>query len=68
MGMADRIGEFLVRIGAMTPAQVEQVLTAQKKGDKRPFGEIARTLGFVGDDSIKRFVDYLEKTHGEPPL
>ncbi len=66
--MADRIGEFLVRIGAMTPAQVEQVLKAQRNGDKRPFGEIARSLGIVGDDSIKRFLDYLERTHEEPPL
>jgi hypothetical protein len=64
--MADRIGEFLVRIGALTSNQVEQVLKVQREGDRRPFGEIALALRLVGDDSIKRFVDYLEKTRGEP--
>lgn len=63
--MADRIGEFLVRIGAMTPEQVEAVLKAQREGDERPFGEIANALGFVGDDSIKRFMDYLDKSRSE---
>jgi hypothetical protein len=55
-----RIGEFLVAIGKMTPEQVDQVQRAQKAGDKRRFGEIALALGFIGDDSIKRFVDFLE--------
>jgi hypothetical protein len=64
--MASRIGEFLITIGKMTPAQVEQVLKIQKGGDKRPFGEIALALHFVGDDSLKRFMEYLEKTPTEP--
>lgn len=59
--MANRIGEFLVRIGKMTPDQVEQVLQLQGKGDSRSFGEIALALHLVGNDSIKRFIDYLEK-------
>jgi hypothetical protein len=60
--MATRIGEFFVRTGRMTPDQVEQILRAQKEGDKRRFGEIALALHLVGDDSLKRFIDYLEKT------
>jgi hypothetical protein len=64
--MASRIGEFLVTIGRMTPDQVEEVLRAQEEGDKRTFGEIALALHFVGDDSLKRFMDYLEKTPTEP--
>jgi hypothetical protein len=59
--VATRIGEFLVEIGRMTPDQVEEVLRTQREGDKRPFGEIALALGFVDDDSLKRFVDYLER-------
>ncbi len=59
--MADRIGDFLVRIGAMTPEQVAEVLRKQKAGDKRVFGEIALELGYIHDDAIKRYVDYLEK-------
>ncbi len=59
--MADRIGDFLVRIGAMTPEQVAEVLRRQKGGDTRMFGEIALKLGYIQDDAIKRYADYLEK-------
>ncbi len=59
--MADRIGDFLVRIGAMNPEQVAEVLRKQKAGDKRMFGEIALQLGYIQDDAIKRYADYLEK-------
>jgi hypothetical protein len=59
--MTDRIGDFLVKIGSMKPDQVENVLRLQKAGDKRPFGEIAVELHYISDDSIKRYLDYLEK-------
>jgi hypothetical protein len=45
----------------MTADQVDRVLEAQKAGDGRRFGDIALELGFVRDDAIKRYVDYLEK-------
>jgi hypothetical protein len=45
--MAERIGDFLVRTGAITPAQVESVIAAQKAGDSRAFGEIAVSMGFT---------------------
>ena len=59
--MVERIGEFLVRTGSMTPDQVQAVLQVQASGDKRRFGEIAVALGYLSDDSIKRYIDYLEK-------
>jgi hypothetical protein len=59
--VTERIGDFLVRVGAMTADQVDRVLEAQKAGDGRRFGDIALELGFVRDDAIKRYVDYLEK-------
>jgi len=59
--MTDRIGEFLVKVGTMKPWQVQAVLQAQAHGGVRRFGEIAIELGFVQDDAIKRYVDYLEK-------
>jgi predicted ArsR family transcriptional regulator len=59
--MTDRIGEFLIRIKAMTAHQVDRVLEAQKAGDTRRFGDVALELGFVHEDAIKRYVDYLEK-------
>ncbi len=55
------IGDFLVRIGAMTDEQVEFVLRLQAEGDSRRFGEIALSLGYLKDDSIKRYVDHLEE-------
>jgi hypothetical protein len=63
--VASRIGEFLVKIGKMTPAQVEQVLKAQEEGNTRTFGEIALSMRFIGDDSLKRFIDYLESLPAE---
>jgi hypothetical protein len=59
--MSERIGEFLVRTGAMAKSQVEQVLAAQKTGYHRRFGDIALELGFIHDDAIKRYVDFLEQ-------
>jgi hypothetical protein len=61
--MATLIGDFLVKIGAMTPEQVQHVLFRQQAGDTRRFGEIAHALGYIGNDSIKRYVEYLEKQY-----
>ena len=57
--MAEKIGSFLLRIGSMTQPQIDQVLQAQKDGDKRLFGAIALERLFIEDNSIKRFIDYL---------
>jgi hypothetical protein len=56
----EKIGEGLVRIGAMTKEQVGEVLKLQKNGDKRLFGEIAVDLGFVDVEAI---INYLKSTH-----
>lgn len=63
--MNEKIGEFLVRIGTMSSQQVKQVLTAQYAGCNRRFGEIALDLGFIHDDAIKRYVDYLEQQNNQ---
>ena len=55
--MAERIGDFLVRIGAMTEGQVGQIIAAQKGGDGRMFGEIAIAMGFVDENALKAFVE-----------
>ena len=55
--MEERIGEGLVRIGAMTEVQVEDVLAKQKDGTNRLFGEIAIELGYIDDDAIKKYLD-----------
>jgi hypothetical protein len=53
----ERIGEGLVRIGAISKDQVKEVLKRQDEGDNRLFGEIAVDLGFV---NIEAIIDYLE--------
>ncbi len=59
--MAEKIGEFLVKIGVMTQAQVDHVLELQGKGDSRIFGEIALELSYINDEAIRKYVDALEK-------
>jgi hypothetical protein len=53
----ERIGEALVRIGAMTSEQVNQVLKLQQDGDNRLFGEIAIEQGFINDKAIRAYLD-----------
>jgi mannitol/fructose-specific phosphotransferase system IIA component len=52
----ERIGEFLVKIGAITEEQVQQVLARQKQEPNRLFGEIAIELGFIDDSAIERYI------------
>ncbi|MBA7542529.1 hypothetical protein ES705_34852 [subsurface metagenome] len=55
--MEERIGEGLIRIGAITEEQVKDVLAQQKDGTNRLFGEIAIELGYIDDEAIKRYLD-----------
>ncbi len=55
----EKIGEFLVRINAMTQEQCNEILKLQEEGDKRLFGEIARSLGYVDIDVIKKYLRLL---------
>ena len=59
--MEEKIGDVLVRIGAMNPVQVNDVLARQKAGDKRLFGEIAIERGYIDDAALKRWVEYKSK-------
>ncbi len=64
--MAERIGDYLVRTGAMSQEQAEDVIRRQRGGDKRPFGEIAMELKYIPDSSpIDRFLEYQEKQLGD---
>ncbi len=56
-----RIGDYLVSIGILTKSQVSEVLKMQSEGDKRKFGEIAVSQGFMEDSSIRRFTDFLSE-------
>ena len=55
--MAEKIGEFLLRIGVMTEYQLQEVLNAQKSGDSRMFGEIAIDFGYINDEVMKKYIE-----------
>jgi hypothetical protein len=61
--MSHRIGDFLVSIGAMNEAQVEEVLRMQREDEEpRMFGEIAIELGYIDDAMLQKYVQ--QKTDG----
>jgi hypothetical protein len=62
--MAERIGDFMMRIGAMKKNQVDEVLRLQKAGDTRQFGVIAIELGYVKEEAVKRYLDAEAATGG----
>jgi hypothetical protein len=53
--MTERIGDFLLRIGAMTQAQIDDVLNVQKNGDSRAFGLIALDKGYATEEAIEKY-------------
>ena len=55
----ERIGQGLVRIGALTEEQVSQVLIQQRTETNvdRLFGEVAVELGFVDDETINSYLE-----------
>ena len=64
--MAERIGEYLVGIGAMSATQVTVVINHQQSGDERLFGEIAMELGYLADNEpIDKFLEHQEKQLGD---
>ncbi len=52
-----RIGDGLVKMGEMTPGQVQDVLQKQKDGDTRLFGEIAVDLDYIDLGSVIRYIE-----------
>lgn len=54
--MAERIGDSLLETKALQPSQADEVARAQKGGDKRSFGAIAVSLGFVVQGAIDAFL------------
>lgn len=59
----EKIGEGLVRIGVLTQQQCDHVLELQRQGDKRLFGEIAISLGYV---RFEELIKYLSSRPRQP--
>ena len=55
--MSEKIGETLVRIGAMAEQQVADILSLQKSGDERMFGEIAIEMRFIDDEVLASYLE-----------
>ncbi len=55
----EKIGEGLVRLGVLSSVQCQEVLSLQKSGDKRLFGEIALAKGYVDFDTL---IHYLQNS------
>ena len=53
----EKIGEFLVKIGAMKQWQVEDILVVQQSGDTRMFGELAIAFGYIDDKALAKYVE-----------
>ncbi|MEE9307492.1 MAG: hypothetical protein V3V57_08245 [Spirochaetia bacterium] len=55
----ERLGEALVRTGAMTDGQVKQVLLCQREQSEldKLFGEIAVELQFVDQQTIEKILN-----------
>jgi hypothetical protein len=57
--MAMKMGDYLVSVGLLTEKQVADVIQKQKEGDARKFGDIAVAQGFMKEDAIAKFNEYL---------
>ena len=55
-GSVQRLGEFLVSIGAMSDEQVQQVLQEQQNSPDKLFGQIAIEMGFIDDAAVDRYL------------
>jgi hypothetical protein len=48
-----RLGDILVELRVLTPAEVEKVLDAmRRRRDQRKFGQVARDLGLLREEHI----------------
>ncbi len=55
--MAERVGDFLIRIGAITQEQLAEVIKIQDAEEEpRLLGEIAIELGYIDDAVIQRYL------------
>jgi hypothetical protein len=58
--MAERLGDYMIRTGAMNQAQVEEVAKLKAAGDKRHFGDIAISLGFIKAADVEAYLASLK--------
>ncbi|RPJ05836.1 MAG: hypothetical protein EHM28_11285 [Spirochaetaceae bacterium] len=57
----EKIGEGLLRIGAMTREQVDEIISLQKKGNNSLFGVMAMEMGYVDPETLMQYLESREK-------
>jgi hypothetical protein len=55
----EKIGEFLVRIGAMTQEQLTECLKIKSENPAKLFGLIAIEKGYINDKAIDQYLEAL---------
>jgi hypothetical protein len=64
--MPQKIGDFLVSIGAINELQVEEVIAIQRDEEEpRMFGEIAISLGYINDEALRRYIEHKDAREKE---
>ena len=56
---SERIGQRLIRVGALTETQVSEILIRQRTEAQydKLFGEVAVELGYLDDATLNRYLD-----------
>lgn len=52
----ERLGELLVRLGAITPDQVDKILEYQKEHPDIRFGTIGVKLGYITTEKLAQYL------------
>lgn len=53
MGSRKKLGEILVDLKVLNPADVERILQAlDRRFDRQKFGEVARNMGLVSEEQV----------------
>ena len=52
----ERLGDMLVRLGALSKEQVAEVLSYQKEHPGMLFGQIAVQLGFITEEVLDKYL------------
>lgn len=52
----ERLGELLLRMGALKPHEISVVLNYQKKHPNMLFGQIALGLGYITMEELEKYL------------
>ena len=52
MSERKKIGEILVDLGVLSPAAVDRVLQAKRRGGGGKFGQLARKMGLLREEHV----------------